>query len=739
MAILPKYQLKQLFESGDLITQSTLDAFIEASYNPTLVAGSNVTLSKVSTPSGDTITISSTGGGGGSPIIAGDGISITTVGSDKEVSINLDTSQTNLIINGTGKLSFDGIHIQDEGVAVGTYRTINFIGDDVLAEDSGTPGKVNVYIPTPTFASHFNTTDGTTTGTVSESGITRECVRISTPTTEGSPFATNGWAGTNQDGFTDGGTGTVTFSTAQQVTGFSGSVSGDAKILVTVYDADGTTSLETFDTSTVNALYQNQTFTSPSTNITVQILNYAADTSKWKAKVSVVVKAGSILTSNGRSGGRFHVGIDMTTDTTTDGGTTYGYDQEDVFFDPNPSPLPTVNSMTLVESTNPTKVITKHLSGVEYYYRLSEFELNALDIDNLNKNTQGYVNATVAPCTYNMRILAPDYGLPAYNIPAWNPQVGTFNGTWTNQWDLLNADFEYDSWDITNNNYRFRNNDGIGETRVFDPWDGTIGTSSSTPASILIDTWNITSTNLGEDFDDESERLTRGASSYTAFDSTATLGTAISNQTGSAGTFDDGCVVGSNLVRADKFYADNGNSPAVGTVIADLTGYKPDKNGSNPDYSSYSGIPTYHRKFYTSSALPIANFDMTAGGTWGSSGNLVTALANSQIKMYVRRVGSATSVANTFGHGAYPLALHGGLYNSGAPSNPFDDGASGVDTVGSLIRSAGSGNTITGTFGSNSATGGFWLEIQIIDSNIRLDFINVTLEFTNGSTESNPV
>jgi len=30
------------------------------------------------------------------------------------------------------------------------------------------PGQVNVYIPTPTFASHYNTTDGTTKGTVNE-------------------------------------------------------------------------------------------------------------------------------------------------------------------------------------------------------------------------------------------------------------------------------------------------------------------------------------------------------------------------------------------------------------------------------------------------------------------------------------------------------------------------------------------------------------------------------------------
>ena len=57
MAVLPKYQLKLLFEAGDLITQSTLNDFIDSSYNPTLVAGAGISLSTVSTPSGTTITI----------------------------------------------------------------------------------------------------------------------------------------------------------------------------------------------------------------------------------------------------------------------------------------------------------------------------------------------------------------------------------------------------------------------------------------------------------------------------------------------------------------------------------------------------------------------------------------------------------------------------------------------------------------------------------------------------------
>lgn len=689
-------------------------------------------------------------GGSGDTIIAGDGIDVNTVGSDEEVSINLDTTQDNLIINGSGELTFAGLHIKDEGVDVGTYKTINFIGDDVLAQDSGSPGQVNVYIPTPTFASHFNTTDGTTTGTVSENIINpsggtwpRRIVRISTPTSEASPyFKTNGWAGTNQDAYPVEGSskGAINFTTAQDVTGFSANATGDATITVNVYDADETTVLHTYTTPT---LYTNGVYNNPAdTRVVVTITGYTTDASKYKASVNVQTQVETIFDDHGLDGGRYHVEIIMNTDTATDGGGTYTYTQDDIFLDTNANPIPTVDAMVLAESTDNTKIQTKHLSGVEYYILNSWFEVDGLDFDDLNRNTQGRYDITNR-YTSNFTLTGTDYGLPGYTLAAWSPSVGSFGGTWTNQWDLVDANYSYDSWAINNTNYRFRNTDAVGRMVVYDPWTGPADTAVSVPAKVLIDTWGTTSTNLGEDFEDESERLTRGSSSYTAFDSTATLGTAISNQTGSAGTFDDACVVGSRLVRADKFFADNGDSPSLSTLIPDLTLYKPDKNGANPNYSGYTGIPTYHRKFYTSSLLNISNLKIYFGGTFGTWGTAANALINSQIKFYVRRVG--TNSSGSFGHGANPLAVHGGLYNSGLPSQGFDDGASGVDTPGSLIRTAvlsgTSSNGVEATFGpaAYACTQGFWAEIQIVDPDIKLDYINVTLVFSNGTEESNPV
>ena len=90
MAVLPKYALKELFESGDLITQSTLSDLIDATYNPTLVAGTNITLNQVVTPSGTTVTINA--GGGGSGVVT----SLTTNGTSGAATLNSTTGVLNI-------------------------------------------------------------------------------------------------------------------------------------------------------------------------------------------------------------------------------------------------------------------------------------------------------------------------------------------------------------------------------------------------------------------------------------------------------------------------------------------------------------------------------------------------------------------------------------------------------------------------------------------------------------------
>jgi len=752
MPVLPKFQLKQLFEAGDLITQTTLDELIEATYNPNLIAGTNITINKVTTPSGTDITISSTGGGGGGiDFTAGDGLTFDTSTTPDTLDVDLYTAGC-VATHGanlefiSSKLNFKGVHIQDEGTPVGTFPVLNFTGVDVLSQASTTDScVVDIFIPPPTFAPYFNQAASTECNCTTAFSLPR----ISKPTTEGNPFKTNGWATLSKASYTDAGTGTVNFTTVGASTGFG----GDSTIKVDVFDADGTTVLETFTTPAITG---NATHTSTSGNIKVTITNYGADSTKFKARPSFEVKAGNILSANTLSGGRYHVKFTHTTDTVTDTGSQYFYygpngntiptsqsynaNAQDVFFDKNafggyPS-TPVINGTTSIVE-NPAALQTKHISGVEYYTPGSQFMVDVTDIDKFNSNTQGRGGAT----DWNFRAEGVDYNLPLQQIEAW----GDSNFSGTNWPDFYNAEdvvWDYDNWAIQNTIWRFRNSDATVNAKVYDPWN-TGNTKTSPGAAILIDTVPVRSTALAEAFADESQRLYRntGSNAYVAWDGTKSLldATQLPNGTGSAGTFSNGCVVGSFLLRGSQFFSDDGNSPNPNDAIPDLATYKPNGAGlnPNPNYTALSTIPVYHRKFSTTSTKNIANVVLTFTGTFGATSNATTALSNSQMKIYIRRV--ATNNNGSFGFNANPLAVHGGLFESGLPTNPFDDGASGIDTVGSLIRQgSSSGNTVNFTFGPSSklCKTGFFIEIQLVSNQIRLDSVIATLVFSDGSTEA---
>jgi len=617
----------------------------------------------------------------------------------------------------------------------GLVSTPNYGGTamGVLAGAPTSSNTVTVWIPAPpqaVYASHFNTTDGNTNG-ITNRTLSTSIVRISTPTSEGAPFETGGWAGTNQAATT---TTTPIFQTSGLVTGFSGTASGDSRIIVDVYKANGTA---TFSTYTTSVLYQNGAHTD-SAGISVTIGSYAVDdsgfpsiyTTKYKATVSVSVNMATIFTANGLDGGRYHVRVRHITDTLTDGGNTYTYTSSDVFYDTNPNTPSIDGSTTIIESTTPGNIVTKHISGVEYYTTGSQFELTADGVNNLNKNTQGYSNGV----TKNFTITAPNYNLPTTHLQAWSPSVGTFIG-WLNNYNNTGVTYSYTSWAISSSStYRYRGAGAIATSQDFDPWGNGV-VSNSSAHSVLIDQVPDGSTRLGDSFNGENERLKREAS-YTTWDSTLPLGTGLSNQTG-AGPFCDACIVGGYLVRPDKYWL----SAGLSILQPNLTTYKPDKGGLNPDYSgvAYGTTATYHRRFYTASALNIPSFVITFSGQWPSGyPNANSALVASQLKVYIRRIASSTG---DFGYSANPLALHGALYNSGAPGTPFNDGASGVDTLGSLIRTGvgANNNIINGTFGGKSATTGFWIEVQLVNPDIKLDYINVTLTFANGTTDSAPV
>ena len=689
---------------------------------------------------------------GGEIYYGGDGIIIDTVSTGGPyIDIDLYTAGC-VATHGpnlefvTNKLNFKGVHVQDEGTVIGTYPVINFVGGEVLAqEQSGDGCIVDVYIPPPTFASHYNTTDGTTNAIVSEGGLSRKNLRVSSPTTEGNPYSVNGWDNGTLRSCTKFTTPTIQPGQAagQLVTGFSGDVTGDATLKVEVFDADGTSLLATFTTPT---MYQNDTFTSSGANagITVGITNHQTDTTKWKANISTSVNMGTIFGNQvpARDGGRYNIKTTFTTDTATDGGGTYTFTQASVFYDTGSVTLPTVSSMTITEAA----LQTKHISGVEYYKLNSQFDVLVSDIDILNPNTQGYNNGS----TYNLRIAATDYGVTTYNIPMWNPNsVGGISGATTPGWDNFyntnNIDFNWGTWPITANNYRYRGAAANGTANVYHPWSASGGSTNSPNQSILIDTVTATASNLSESFNDESERLFRNGATYATWSSLSTLtsGTAAALNYGYQSlqaNLSEACCVGSYLIMASRYFL---TDPSTSTIQPNLTTFKPDSAGANPDYTALTQPAVFSRRWYATlnPTKPITKMTMTFAGDAGTSGNFLQALLDRNLLIYVRRTGSSNG-GNT-GYGANPTILHAapGNPNSGEFSSAqYDDANLGTDLIGAqMMQTTGSNNVVDGVFGSSGqpgdCVGGFWTDIIIVDQNIEIEAISCVVTFNDGSTE----
>ena len=213
----------------------------------------------------------------------------------------------------------------------------------------------------------------------------------------------------------------------------------------------------------------------------------------------------------------------------------------------------------------------------------------------------------------------------------------------------------------------------------------------------------------------------------------------------------DACTVGSYIIPPQKFFMTDPNTNTIQPDLTVGTGFKPDKGGANPNYSvagGYGGVNGYFysRKFYSTTNLTknIANFKMTFTGDSGTSANFNTALIDSKLRVYIRRINSPIGGTNS-GADKTPFSLHGvnGLAAGnldGLPSNV--DGGAGFDTAAFCSPNKfpfGDASIIDGTFGSYPAWEGFYADIGIFDDTIEIDTINVTLIFNDLTTESSPV
>ena len=446
------------------------------------------------------------------------------------------------------------INIEDEGILVLSGATIlNFIGTDVRAQSEGGGTKrVNIYIPPPAYASHFNTSDGTTNASVSSVSTTTRYIAL--PDSEGTPYKIGTWSGGETHSAIRNSVSNLTYSPA----GLFSIYDLTTTFTATVYDADGSTPLATH-TMTLNG-----DDTDTVQNITLTVSGWVVDADRYQADINVSIAINSILPQ----GGRFSV--TLTHNNSTDG--TYTFTQNDVFRDTETLTAGVTGALTVVEE-NP---IVKQISGVYYYNYGSQWHVNLPNINNLNSRSY--------PTTQQLRIEDNDLIFTDTVLNA-NGENGDFvSGTWTQYHDTTDAEYDKDNW--TTNQYNQTNwnhNTGTIDTptasgTIYD-WT-TITTVNSSTYNYLIDTFQDSSDRNSEMFRTETNasfpRLESDLS--TPWDNTAKLPDT-----------DDGNglqIIGDRLVYPQY----------------DFQPLNPNSGSTQPDYSSETGNKYYYRAFETNGA-----------------------------------------------------------------------------------------------------------------------------------------
>lgn len=619
----------------------------------------------------------------------------------QQLFVLFDNEEGAAVWTNIGSGAGGAVTVLDEGVSLGNFSVLNFVGSDVDAQDSGIFSQVNIFIPPPAFASHFDTTDGTTTGTVSETLATpRTATRISTPSGgEGSPFFTGGWADSNQDTTLSS---SVIFDTPQVVTGFG----GDSTMTVNLFRSDGSANQILLETFTTPAIAANGNFVSG--NITVNISSYGADSTRFSAIPTITVNAGAALTTDGRSGGRYQIQIIHNTDTSTDGTGPYTFLQDWIFIDTDPA-TPSLSGVTIGEDPSGT-VVTKFLSGLEYYGLGSEFQAQIADIDDHNSNTQRVPTTTT--------INAAEYGLPTLNQAPFTGGSGATNyGNYTNDDNQQNVTYDNQgtNYAITNASYRRIANDVNISGFIQDPWNSS-GTSLSPDRLVAIDTFLTTgnSTSQVENYIDEEFRQTdrtfNGGSATGDFNSSILLATGITYTTdsGDAANGIGAMVFNDQLMHPQSTTLVGGAND--GTANSNWTNYFPNAGGQ-PDYS----VAAYDRATLESvyfRTFTVPGFPSTTQYTSGEvtivgnpvGADFVTDLENNDIRIYLRKIDGD---GNTGLPNASPIWLHGAAAFNFAT---FDDGTTQTN-AGATARTNSSGNTVQFTFGGFFMEDGLYVEI----------------------------
>ena len=387
------------------------------------------------------------------PIDLSDGVSKTLI-------FNAVTNQFEWGVGGGG----GSLIIQDEGVPIGTTTVLNFIGADVLAQSD--TGRINVFIPPPTFPSHLNTADGTTNANIGPSFATTNRI-LSSPTSEGVPFKLGTWAGgETREAIRNT---TITYTS----TGFFRIPDLATTLRISVFDSDGI-EIAFHEIANINGNYS-----ATVNNIFIQMTSFSPFAMEYQAVLNnVTVNIANILPNSGR----FTVRIRHTI-----GAAVYQYLSQSIFFDDTLN-LITIGDTIISETVGFVNI--RNISGVSYYDLNSRFTVN---LDNIDYSAWTTYPSIVIETT------GADFGLVALNLQ--NTNLTGFTGRFDNQ----NLTYIKTDWNMGVAEYYSVNPNARVHATPKDWIDGAV--RSSIGQKIAICSYTNNSTRIFEDFKTELNRL----------------------------------------------------------------------------------------------------------------------------------------------------------------------------------------------------------------------------------------
>jgi len=381
---------------------------------------------------------------------------------DKVNKINFTGSVDTTYDEATGMVTVDviggggSLAVYDEGVLIENRATkLNFIGADVKTFKNNATGRVDVFIPTPTYSDNFGT------GTATVASIVGSVRNVSSPTGN---FSIGGWTP---------GTAHPCINTASLVYETPTKYSVESELSMVgcqVYDGTQSMIAQHFVVTDSNS-------DTMAANIRIINSEFAPEFNRYCIKTRFEISLGNLLPN----GGRFSVRLFNTNESIE----IFEFVQSDLFYDKESSPG-TISNI----ATTPSVENIKYMSGVRYYTTGSQFNVSLTGINNINDKSYP---------TTQIELVGSELGCPSLNLAG-----GNLTG-WSNLWNNAGASFTKSDWAINQPNMFVQSNSVNSSARVIDWTSGAWINSSN--MTMLIDTFADNSTRIYEDFRTENQRL----------------------------------------------------------------------------------------------------------------------------------------------------------------------------------------------------------------------------------------